>query len=180
MAATDEEGAPLSGAVSRGLAAAVGSIAVLIALSAVALVAGIALESLLPFLEYAVGIALIALEVWVIWGGTGAVHVLLPERRATVTGSAAFGAMYALAAVACVVPLFLSLAFRSITMSVAETAAIMDSHAARFAVLLLSVTGATAVGHDLTAGRFTAYADRFVRLAGVSLVLADIDQLYVA
>lgn len=180
VAATGEERAPLAGAASRGLAAAAGAIAVLVALSIVAIVAGAALERALPFLEYGVGIALIALGAWIVRGGTGAVHVLLPKRRATVTGFVAFGAMYALAAVACVLPLFLALALRSLTGSVAEAAIVMGSYAAGFAVLLLSVTVATAVGRELAVGRVTGHAERLVRVAGGVIVLAGVGQLYVA
>ncbi|MDS0477452.1 cytochrome c biogenesis protein CcdA [Natrinema sp. 1APR25-10V2] len=180
VAATGEESPPLSGTLVRGFAAAFGAIAVLSALSLAALVAGEAVGRVLPLLEVGVGIALIGLGIWVLYGGSGAVHVLLPERRSTVLGFGLFGAMYALAATACVLPLFLALALRSLTMPPLETALVLGTYAIGFGVLTVAVTVATAFGYALGAGRLAGYVDRVVRVAGAVLVVAGVGQLYVA
>ncbi|GAB3027855.1 cytochrome c biogenesis CcdA family protein [Natronobiforma cellulositropha] len=180
VAATGERRPPLAGALVRGSAAAVGALTTFGLLAAVAVVAGSTLERALPFLEYGVGVALVLVGLWVLYGGTGAVHVLLPRRRASVTGFAAFGAAYSLAATACVLPLFLALVLRSLTMSPAETVAVVGAYASGFAALLLAVTVAVAVGYDLSARRVAGYSDAFVRLAGVVLVVAGVAQLAIA
>lgn len=180
VASTGEETAPLGGALSRGGAAAGGAIAVFAVLSAVAIVAGAVLEATLPYLELGVGAGLVFLGVWILYGGSSPVHVLLPERRASVLGFGVIGAMYALAATACVLPLFLAFVFRSLTVPPVETALVLGAYAVGFAALVLSVTVATAVGYNLGAARVTGYTELFVRAAGVVLILSGFGQLYVA
>lgn len=180
VASTERDVAPLGGALSRGASAAVGALAVFAVLSGIAVVAGTVLEATLPYLELGVGVALVVFGGWVLYGGSGAVHVLLPERRSSVVGFGVFGAMYALAATACVLPLFLGIAFQSLTMSPVETALVLGSYAGGFAALMLSVTVAIAAGYNLGAGRLASYTELFVRLAGVVLILAGLGQLYVA
>ena len=180
VAATGEEAAPLGGALTRGAAAAAGALAVFGVLSGVAIVAGSLLAGTLPYLELGVGFALIALGIWILHGGSGALHVLLPERRASVWGFAVFGGMYALAATACVLPLFLAFVFRSLTMTPVETALVLGSYVGAFAALMLSVTVAIAVGYNLGAARFAGYTEALVRAAGALLVLAGLGQVYVA
>ncbi|SEQ26659.1 cytochrome c-type biogenesis protein [Natrinema salaciae] len=181
VAATGEETKPpLSGTLVRGLAAATGAMAVLGVLSLAAIAAGETVGRALPLLEYGVGIALIGLGLWVVFGGSGAVHVLLPERRSTVLGFGLFGAMYALAATACVLPLFLGLALRSLSMPPLETALVLGTYAFGFGTLTVAMTVATAFGFALGAGRIAGYVERVVRIAGVVLVVAGVGQLYVA
>ena len=180
VAATGQEAAPLGGAISRGSAAAVGALGTFGVLSGIALVAGETLERTLPFLEIGVGIALIVFGAWIVYGGSSAIHVVLPERRSSVVGFGIFGAMYALAATACVLPLFLAFVFRSLTLPPAETALVLGTYAGSFAVMLLAVTVAIAVGHSLSTEKLVGYSERIVRFAGVVLILAGIGQLYVA
>lgn len=180
VSATGQETPPLGGAVARGFAAAAGAVGVLLVLSGVALVAGEALERSLPALEYGVGLALVALGGWILYGGPGAVHAVLPKRRSSVWGFAVFGAMYAVAATACVLPLFLGVALQSVTMPAHEAALVLGAYAGGFAVLMLSVTVATAIGHAVGAGRLAGHVDRLVKLGGVVLILAGLGQLYVA
>ncbi|SDQ43771.1 cytochrome c biogenesis protein CcdA [Natronobacterium texcoconense] len=180
VAATGQERAPLGGAAVRGGAAAIGALAVFVVLSVLAVVAGEVLERTLPVLEVGVGVALVVLGAWILYAGSGAVHVMLPERRATVSGFTVFGGMYALAATACVLPLFLAVAFQSLTLSTTETALVLGSYAGGFAVLMLSVTVAIAVGHNLGAGRIAPRSDWLIKLAGGVIVLAGFGQLYVA
>ncbi|WP_254862958.1 cytochrome c biogenesis CcdA family protein [Halovivax gelatinilyticus] len=180
VAATGRDAAPLRGALARGSAAAVGSLGTFAALSGVAIVAGSALERTLPYLELGVGGALIVLGLWIAYGGSSAVHVMLPRRRASIVGFGVFGAMYALAATACVLPLFLAFVFQTLTMPAAETTLVLGTYAASFAVMLLAVTVAVAVGHRLSTERFVGLSERLVRIAGVVLVLAGLGQIYVA
>lgn len=180
VASIGREAAPIGGATSRGVAAAVGALGTFGVLSVVAVVAGTALERTLPFLEVGVGVVLVSLGAWIVYGGSSAVHVVLPRRRSSIGGFAIFGAMYALAATACVLPLFLAFVFRSLTMSPLETSLVLGSYAVGFATLLLAVTVAIAVGHRLSTERYVGHSERLVRLAGLVLIVAGLAQVYVA
>lgn len=180
VSTTGGETPPLTGAVARGTAAATGAVAVLAVLSGIALVAGDVLERTLPALEYGVAVALIVLGGWILDSGPGAVHAVLPRRRSSVWGFGLFGAMYALAATACVLPLFLGITLQSLTMPTFETAVVLGAYAGGFGALMLSVTVATAVGHAVGVGRLAGHVDRLVRFGGLVLVLAGLGQLYVA
>ena len=180
VAATGREAAPISGAVTRGIAAAAGALGTFGLLSAIAIVAGEALERTLPFLEVGVGVALVVLGLWIAYGASSAVHVVLPRRRSSIVGFGVFGAMYALAATAGVLPLFVAFVFRSLTMAPVETALVLGTYAGGFALLLLAVTVAIAVGHGVSTERFVGYSERIVRLGGLVLIAAGVAQLYVA
>lgn len=180
VAAVGGDSPPLSGALARGTAAAVGAVATLSALSGIALVAGGTVRRALPVIEPLIGVALVALGLAVVFRVGSGVHVPLPARRAGIGGFAVFGALYALAAAACVLPLFLAVAIQSTTMSATAAATVLGAYAASFGGLLLAVTVATAVGHGVGAGRIAGHVDRLVTLAGVVLVVAGLGQLYVA
>lgn len=180
VASTGEERPPLSGAFSRGLAAAAGAILTLAILSGIALLFGEVLTRVLPFLEYAVGVALIVLGGWILWRGTGSLHVLLPERRSSNWGFAVFGSLYALAATACVLPVFLALALRSVTMAPMETALVLGSFTGGFGLLMLSVTVVTAIGYDFGTRWGPTFSGHLVKIAGIVLILAGFGQLYLA
>lgn len=180
VAATGKETAPLEGAIVRGLAAAGGAIGAFSAFSAAAVIVGELLERALPSLEIGVGAALVALGAWVTYTGPGGVHVLLPERRSSVWGFGVFGAMYATASTACVLPVYLGVAFHSFTMPVIETVLVLGTYVGAFAVLMLVVPVTTAVSYNFGLDRFAAHDDTLVRVAGVVLVLAGFGQLYIA
>lgn len=172
------DAAPLSGAVARGGAAAVGVLLTLGALSGVAIVAGGWLRTALPIAEQLVGVALIAFGLALLGGGAGGVHIALPRRRSSVFGFGLFGALYALAATGCVLPVFLSVASLSVSLSPSEAALALGVYGGTVAGLMLGVTVATAVGNDLWTERLSPDPGRLVRLGGIVLVLAGIGQLY--
>jgi len=180
VATVDGESAPLSGSVARGVAASGGALGTFAVLSAVALVAGTALERLLPIVEPLVGVLLIAMGGLVIWKGALSLTVALPRRRSSVLGFGFFGAVYALAATACVLPLFLSVTVVSLDLAVGGTALVLAAYAVGFAVLMLASTVAVAVGQEAVLDRFTGHAGTLTRVAGVVLVLAGFAQLYLA
>lgn len=180
VAAVDAERAPLAGALLRGLAATVGVFVTFGVLSAVAIGAGAALERILPVIEPLVGVSLIVIGAYVLYTGTLSMHVLLPERRSSFFGFVLFGAAYAVAATACVLPLFLAIVLESLTLSTGAAVTVLGAYTATFGVLMLGVTVATAVGQGLSAGRLTRYNELGMRIAGAVLVLAGAGQLYVA
>ncbi|MEF8778767.1 MAG: cytochrome c biogenesis protein CcdA [Natronomonas sp.] len=179
-ATTEAETPPLSGVVARGWAAALGVFGTFLSLSIVAVLASDFIERLLPAVELFVGVLLIGLGIAVIVGYTGSVHVSLPKRRSSVLGFGLFGALYALAATACVLPLFLAVALQSLTFSTAGTAFVLGSYAGSFGVLMVVATVATGVGHDALVGRVSEQVDTLTRVAGAVLVVAGIGQLYLA
>lgn len=180
VAATDGTSPPLSGVLARGSAAAGGALGTFLLLAAGAVVAGDLVERILPAIELSVGVILIGLGIAVLRGKTAPFHVSLPERRTTVLGFGLFGALYALAATACVLPLFLALVVQSLTLSPTGTAAVLGAYGGIIAVLMLAITVATAVGRSLGIERIAAHSGRLVSLAGWLLVAAGIGQLAVA
>ena len=176
----ERESAPLSGAFVRGLAASGGALGTFAALSVAAVGATAAVERALPVVEPLVGVLLVGLGVALLWKGTLAPTVALPERRAGVLGFVAFGALYALAATACVLPLFLSVAVTSVGLSTTGTALVLASYAAAFALLMLAATVTVAVGQAAVLGRFAGHATTLTRGAAVVLVLAGLAQLSLA
>ena len=181
VSAVERETAPLSGALARGIAASLGALGTFALLSVGALMAGQTLERLLAdVIEPLIGGLLVLFGLLVLWKGALSFTVMLPERRADVFGFGLFGAMYAMAATACVLPLFLSVAVASIDLSVAGTTLVLGAYAGGFAVLMLSATVAVAIGQEALFSRMAGHAPLLTRVAGVVLVLAGLLQLYIA
>jgi cytochrome c-type biogenesis protein len=160
--------------------AAIGVLGTFLVLSIAAVLASDLIERLLPAVELFVGLLLIGLGVAVFVGYTGSVHVSLPERRSSVLGFGLFGALYALAATACVLPLFLAVALQSLTLSKSGTAVVLGSYAGSFGALMIVATVATAVGHDALVGRVSDRIQTLRRLAGGVLIAAGLGQIYLA
>lgn len=181
VAAVDGETAPLTGALTRGAAASVGAIGTLIVLSVLALGATSLFETvLLAYVEPAIGVVLVALGVLVFWKGMLSVTVLLPERRASVLGFGLFGAVYAVAATACVLPLFLSVVVLSVGLSTAGTLVVFGAYAAGFTILMLTATVAIAIGRETLLERVAPRSRTLTRIAGLVIILAGFVQLYIA
>lgn len=179
VASTEGESPPLSGVLARGGAAAVGIFASFFVLSLVAISASDLVERYLPTVELLVGVLLVVLGVLVVSGRTGSFHVPLPERRSTILGFGLFGAIYAVAAAACVLPLFLAVALQSLTLPPSGTVLVLGAYAGSVGVLMVVTTIATAVGHDALTDRIVGNIETITRLAGVVLVLAGLGQIYV-
>lgn len=180
VAAVDGERAPLSGAALRGVAASVGAIGTFFILSVVAVGATSLLEAAIPVLEPMIGIGLILLGVVILWKGMLSVSIPLPNRRTGIVGFGVFGAVYALAATACVLPLFLSVAVLSFGLSAVGTMLVFAAYVAGFAIFMLAATVAVAVGQEVFLERFRARSGSLTRMAGVVLVLAGLVQIYIA
>jgi cytochrome c-type biogenesis protein len=177
VANVDSEAAPISGALARGGSASLGALGTFAVLSALALAAGELLERFLPVLEYLVGGFLVVFGLAVIYKGSLSFTVALPERQESVFGFAVFGAMYALAATACVLPLFLSVSLVSVDLSVVGTVLVLGAYAGSFAALMIAATIMTALGQQTLLRRFAGQAGRLVTASGVVLVIAGILQV---
>lgn len=178
-AASGNTTVPLSEAAIRGGAAGGGVLGTFGVLAVVAFFAAGTIERLLPIVEPLVGVALVAFGIAILVGGPGTMHVGLPERPTTVWGFVLFGGLYAFAATACVLPLFLGLVVQSLSLPPLESVAVLGAYGGTIAVLMVGTTLAVAVGHDVGLDRVGKHVDRLVRLAGVVLVLAGLGHLYV-
>lgn len=180
VSTVEGSGPPIRGALSRGIAASVGAIVTFGVFALIAFAAGEALERALPVIEPLVGVGLILAGATLLIGGPSTLHVPLPGRRSTVIGFLVFGAAYAAAATACVLPLFLAVALQTLTLPAGGVLLVFGMYAGSFAVLLLAVTVATAVGHTLGAGHVAPYVDRAVMIGAILLIAGGVAQLYVA
>lgn len=180
VASVDSDAAPLAGAFWRGLAASVGALGTFAVLSILAFATGEILERTLPILEYLVGVLLVVFGVLVVHKGAFSVTVPLPERQESVLGFGLFGAMYALAATACVLPLFLSVSVVSFDLSMGGTALVLGSYGGSFAALMLAATVMAAIGQQSLLNRFAGHAGTLATVAGVVLVLAGVLQVAMA
>lgn len=180
VATVDGETAPLSGALARGTAASLGAVGTFLVLSAVAFVAGEFLERTVPVLEYLVGVLLVVFGLLILRKGALSFTVALPERRASVLGFGVFGSLYALAATACVLPLFLSVSVLSFRLSTAGTVLVLGSYALGFALLMLAATVMTAIGRQALLDSAVTRMGTLTKVAGVALILAGFVQLAIA
>jgi cytochrome c-type biogenesis protein len=166
----------LGGATLRGLAASAGAVVVLAVLGGLLLVVGGRLARHLTLLEPLVGVALVALGGLFLTGRAPTLHLRLPERRASVAGSAVFGGGYALAAAGCVVPVVLGVFTQALTLAPPRAAATLGSYAAATALPLTGVTLLSAVGSDALRA-WSARVGTVQRLAAVVMILAGVAQI---
>lgn len=174
-----QDEADLSGALVRGLAATVGALVVLGTVAAVLVLAGQSLVSRLVFIEPVVGVALVVLGLSLVSGRSPSLHVLLPERRSTVTGFGLFGGVYAVAAAGCVVPALLALVTQSLTLPPEQATVALTVYALTAAVPIFGVTLLAAVGSDAFRG-VARYVGSIQRVAGAVVVVAGVAQVYLS
>ncbi|MCL7416772.1 MAG: cytochrome C biogenesis protein, partial [Halalkalicoccus sp.] len=171
---------PVGGALLRGLAAGAGVLTVFGAFAAVAVGIGQAGFERLVFLEPVIGAALVVFGLLVVLDRGPSLRVALPERRTGILGFSMFGAVYALAAAGCVVPVVLGVFLEAITRPPVETALVIGAYAGGVSLLMVAATVATGVGVALGTQRLVGYGDRLKRLAGVVMVVAGLGQFYLS
>ncbi|MFB6136530.1 MAG: cytochrome c biogenesis CcdA family protein [Halobacteriaceae archaeon] len=177
--APDRDGAPVGGALVRGVAASAGTLAVFGVLLAAVATVGRAAVSNVALLEPVIGLALVALGAATLAGRTPSMSVALPERRASVAGFAAFGVVYAVAAAGCVLPVFAGVVLQALTLPLLGSVAVVGAYATGLVALLMGVTVVTALG--VTVGTSVVrYVDAVVRAAGAVMVAAGLGQLYLS
>lgn len=177
--ATDGEAGPV-GVVSRGVAAGVGLLAALGMLAGLAVLVGRPVARALPVLEPVVGVVLVAFGVLVLTDRAPTPTVPLPARRADASGFALFGAGYAGASAACVLPVFLAVVVQAVSLPVAPAVAVVSTYALAAALPLLLVTVAVGLGLGVATGRLAALGAHVERASGVVLVLAGSGQVLIA
>jgi cytochrome c-type biogenesis protein len=171
-----QEHATMRGAALRGVAAAGGALVTLGTVAAVILTAGQAVVAQLTHLEPIVGLGLVGLGVLTLSGRAPEVRVLLPERSASVSGFAVFGAVYALAAAGCVIPAVLAVVTAALSLPPAGAAVAFGGYTLAVAAPLAVVTLLAAAGSDLlkwAGGR----VGTIQRLAGAIMIVAGVWQI---
>ncbi|SDX95770.1 cytochrome c biogenesis CcdA family protein [Halobellus clavatus] len=164
--------------LAAGGVAALGALLALGAVSALAFAVGQRLTSLLPVFEPLVGAALVAFGLLVL-SGWSAPTIPLPKRPDSLVGFGVFGAVYAIAAAGCVVPLFLGVVAQASALPPAGGGVVLGAYAVAVAAPLLGVTLLADAG--VTAWRDAGrYVGRTKQVAGVLLVAAGIGQLYLS
>jgi len=165
-------------AVVSGLTAAGGAVLALGGVAALVFAIGRRLTSVLPLFEPVVGGLLVIFGLLVL-SGRASPTVPLPKRPESLAGFGAFGAVYALAAAGCVVPLFLGVIAQASSFPPARGAVVLGTYAATVAAPLLGVTLLSDTG--VTVWRSVGgYAGRLKQAAGVLLVVAGVGQLYLS
>jgi len=165
-------------ALVSGLTAAAGAILSLGGIAALVFAVGQRLTSVLPLFEPVIG-GLLVLFGLLVLSGRASPTVPLPKRPESRLGFGVFGAVYALAAAGCVVPLFLGVVAQASSLSPMRGAAVLGAYAATVAVPLLGVTLLSDAGVDAWRS-LGGYSGRLKQAAGVILVVAGLGQIYLS
>lgn len=165
--------------VASAAAAAVGSLAALGVLAGLAFALGRTLTTTIPRLEPVVAVVLIGFGVLVLADRVPTVTVPLPPRPESVLGFGVFGALYAVAAAGCVVPLLLGVVAQASTLSLPGGIAVLGVYAGAVTAPLVGVTLLTSVGLESWRG-LGRYAGQVKRVAGGVMIAAGVGQLYLS
>ena len=160
-------------------AGALGALAALAAVAGIVIAVGRPARAALPALEPAIGVGLVAFGALVLLGRAPELVPRLPARPSSVVGFGAFGAVYAVAAAGCVVPLFAGVLAQALALPAASSALVVAVYALGVALPLVGVTLLAGAGVDAwrAAGRYT---DRIQQTAAVVMIVAGIGQTYLA
>lgn len=167
------------GVLAPAFAAAFGALVALGAVGAVGFTLGQAVVSSITYLEPVTGIALVAFGVLLLSGRAPEVEVLLPARPTSVLGMGVFGAVYALAAAGCVVPIFLGLIAQSMTLPFADGLLVFGVYAGSVSLPLVGVTLLAEAGIDAWRG-LGRHVGSLQRVAAGVMILAGLGQLYLS
>lgn len=167
-----------SGVASAG-AAAIGSFIALGVIAGLAFALGQTLTSVLPVLEPVIGVGLIGFGLLAFFDRVPTVIVPLPRRPESIVGFGVFGAVYAIAAAGCVVPLFLGVLTQALTLSFLKGTVVLGAYAGAVAVPLVGVTLLANAGIEVWRD-LGQYTGRAKQLAAAILIGAGIGQLYLS
>ena len=167
------------GMLPPATAAAGGALLALTFVALLVLALGQPLKTALPMLEPVIGFGLVVFGVVMLLNREPELRVPLPERSASVTGFGVFGAVYAVAAAGCVVPLFFGVVAQALALPLRASVLVLAVYALSVALPLVGVTLLAGVGIDLwrTVGK---YLHRMHQFAAVVMILAGCGQIYLA
>lgn len=169
----------LGQSLTRGLVAGGGIVLALGVLTGVAFWAGTQTIGHLTVLEPVVGLLLIAVGVIVLVDWSPSVSVRLPARRRSLGGFGLFGLGYAVAAVGCVAPIFVTVVATALATPGLGGVLIVGTYVAVVAGLMVALTVATGMGVLAGGARLSGYTGLIKRGAGAVMILAGVGQLYV-
>jgi len=167
------------GMVPPATAAAFGALGALTLVALLVLALGQPLKNALPMLEPVIGAGLIVFGVVMLLNREPELRVPLPQRPASVTGFGVFGAVYAVAAAGCVVPLFFGVVTQALALPVQASVLVLSVYALGVALPLVGVTLLAGVGIGLCR-TFGTYLQRMHQVAAVVMILAGSGQIYLA
>lgn len=173
-------GRRLRRAAAVGAVASLGFFLVYAALAGFVVASGTRALAGISVLEPVVGALLIVLGAGMASGRVdpAALHVRLPERERSPSGFLLFGIAYAAAAAGCTAPVFVGVATLGLSTGPVGAVLTLGAYAAGMSVLLIAVTGLSALGKGAVLRAASHSADRVARAAGALLVLAGIAQIY--
>ncbi|ERG94535.1 cytochrome c biogenesis CcdA family protein [Haloquadratum walsbyi] len=167
-----------SSGLLSGIIAASGAVVMLGIVAGLTTVVGRRLTTALPLFEPFVGAALIGLGMllWIEWTPA---TIPLTRRPDSLLGFGIFGAVYAVAAAGCVIPLFLGVVTQAVSLSPRNTVIVLLTYAAGVALPLIGVTLLAESGMTVWK-RFGHYTGQIEQIAAGLLVAAGVGQLYLS
>jgi len=168
-----------TGMLLPAVGAAGGSLGALAVVALAILAIGQSVKTVLPVLEPIVGVGLIVFGIVTLCDRGLELTLPLPERPASVTGFSVFGAVYAVAAAGCVVPLFLGVVTQALSLPLLASALVLSVYALGVTLPLVGVTLLAGAGIDSWRS-LGAYSHRVRQVAAVVMILAGGGQIYLA
>ena len=168
-----------TGMLAPAGAAAGGALSALAVVALLVLAVGQPVKTALPVLEPIIGVGLIAFGIATVMNRGPELRVPLPERPASVTGFGVFGAVYAVAAAGCVVPLLFGVVTQALALPAHSSALVLAVYALGVTLPLVGVTLLAGVGIDSWRSLGT-YSRQVQQVAAVVMIVAGGGQIYLA
>lgn len=168
-----------TGMLAPAGAAAGGALGALAVVALLVLAVGQPVKTALPVLEPIIGVGLIAFGIATLMNRGPELRVPLPERPASVTGFGVFGAVYAVAAAGCVVPLLFGVVTQALALPAHSSALVLAVYALGVTLPLVGVTLLAGVGIDSWRSLGT-YSRQVQQVAAVVMIVAGGGQIYLA
>lgn len=166
-------------ALPVAVAAAVGALATLAALAVLVVLPGIRVKQSLPVLEPVIGIGLVVFGLLVVLERGPELRIPLPGRPSSASGFLVFGAVYAVAAAGCVVPLLAGVLTQALALPAGQGVLTVLAYALGVALPLAGVTLLIDAGVDVWRG-LGVYARCIDLVAGIVLVVAGVGQVWLS
>ena len=168
-----------TGMLAPAGAAAGGALGALAVVALLVLAVGQPVKTALPVLEPIIGVGLIAFGIATVMNRGPELRVPLPERPASVTGFGVLGAVYAVAAAGCVVPLLFGVVTQALALPAHSSALVLAVYALGVTLPLVGVTLLAGVGIDSWRSLGT-YSRQVQQVAAVVMIVAGGGQIYLA
>lgn len=178
--ASQEAGGTLRGSLLRGVTAGFGVLLTFVVAFGLVFAVGYRTFSGIELLEPVVGAVLVVFGAAVLFDRAPSLSISLPKRRTNAAGFGVFGAGYAVAAIGCVVPLFVGVVGRALSLSAGGALLVLGTYAGTVLALMVAMTVTTGVGMNVSTGRALSHGRNIKRLAGGLMVVAGFGQLYLA